>query len=164
MSISRWINKGVLVHIHNGILLSYKKEHIWVSSHEMDEPGSYYTEWRKSERHTLCIKAYTYGIKKDSTSDPTSTAAKETQMWRTDFGLSGESWWWDNLREQHWNIYITICEIDLRSRFDAWDRVLGAGALGWLWKMRWGRGFWMGNICTPMADSCQCMAKPTTVL
>jgi len=23
-----------------------------------------------------------------------------------------------------------------------------------------GGGFKMGNICTPMADSCQCMAKP----
>ena len=27
-----------------------------------------------------------------------------------------------------------------------------------------GGGFWMGNTCTPMADSCQCMAKTTTVL
>ena len=27
-----------------------------------------------------------------------------------------------------------------------------------------GRGFRMGNTCTPMADSCECMAKTTTVL
>ena len=27
-----------------------------------------------------------------------------------------------------------------------------------------GEGFRMGNTCTPMADSCQCMAKTTTVL
>ena len=27
-----------------------------------------------------------------------------------------------------------------------------------------GGGFRMGNICTPMADSCQCMAKTTTIL
>ena len=27
-----------------------------------------------------------------------------------------------------------------------------------------GRGFKMGNTCTPMADSCQCMAKTTTIL
>ena len=27
-----------------------------------------------------------------------------------------------------------------------------------------GRGFRMGNICTPMADSCECMAKTTTIL
>ena len=37
MSISRWMDKEVVVHIHNGILLNYKKEHIWVSSNEVDE-------------------------------------------------------------------------------------------------------------------------------
>ena len=26
------------------------------------------------------------------------------------------------------------------------------------------RGFRMGNTCTPMADSCQCMAKTITIL
>ena len=27
-----------------------------------------------------------------------------------------------------------------------------------------GRGIGMGNTCKPMADSCQCMTKPTTIL
>ena len=27
-----------------------------------------------------------------------------------------------------------------------------------------GRGFWMGNTCVAMADSCRCMAKTTTIL
>ena len=49
MSIDRWMDK-VVVHIHNGILLSHKKEHIWVSSDEMDEPRTYYTGWSESER------------------------------------------------------------------------------------------------------------------
>ena len=40
----------VVVHIHNGILLSHKKEHIWVISDEVDEPRTYYTEWSESER------------------------------------------------------------------------------------------------------------------
>ena len=34
----------------DGILLSHKKEHIWVSSNEVDEPRAYYTEQSKSER------------------------------------------------------------------------------------------------------------------
>ena len=34
-----------------------------------------------------------------------------------------------------WNMYITIYEIDGQSRFDAWDRVLRAGALEWPWGM-----------------------------
>ena len=43
------MDKEVVVHIYNGILLSHKKEHIWVSSDEVDEPGSYYIEWSGSE-------------------------------------------------------------------------------------------------------------------
>ena len=42
-----------MVHIHNGILLSYKKERIWVNSKEVDETRAYYTEWSKLERETL---------------------------------------------------------------------------------------------------------------
>ena len=58
-------------------------------------------------------------------------------------GLCGRKWEWDDLREQHWNMYITICEIDRQSTFDAWDRVLRAGALWWPWGMGWG-GRWEG--------------------
>ena len=49
MSIDRWMDK-VVVHIHNGILLSHKKEHIWVSSNEVNESKTCYTEWSKSEK------------------------------------------------------------------------------------------------------------------
>ena len=35
-------------------------------------------------------------------------------------------------------MYIIICETDCQSRFDAWDRVLRAGALGWPRGMEWG--------------------------
>ena len=44
ISIERLMDKEYLVHIHNGILLSHKKEHIWVSSNEVDEPKTFYTE------------------------------------------------------------------------------------------------------------------------
>ena len=33
-----------MVHIYNGLLLDHKKEHIWVSPNEVDEPSAYYTE------------------------------------------------------------------------------------------------------------------------
>ena len=32
---------------YNGILLSFKEEHIWVSPNEVDEPRAYYTEWQR---------------------------------------------------------------------------------------------------------------------
>ena len=47
-------------------------------------------------------------------------------------------------REWHWNMYITICEMNRQSRFDAWYRVLGAGAHGWPRRMVWG-GRWQGS-------------------
>ena len=53
-------------------------------------------------------------------------------------GLCGRRRGWDDLREERWNMYITICETDRQSRFDAWDRVLRAGALEWPWEMGWG--------------------------
>ena len=44
----------------NEILLTYQTECTWVSSHEVDETGTYYTEWSKSERErqTLYINEY----------------------------------------------------------------------------------------------------------
>ena len=36
MSIDRWRGKEAVVLIYNGILLSHKKEHIWVSFNEVD--------------------------------------------------------------------------------------------------------------------------------
>ena len=45
-----------MVHIPNGISLNHKKEPIWVSANEKDEPGAYYTEWSKSEREKqMCV-------------------------------------------------------------------------------------------------------------
>ena len=46
------MDKELVVHIHNGILLSHKKELIQVGSNEVDEPRTYYTERSKSERET----------------------------------------------------------------------------------------------------------------
>ena len=66
MSIDRWVDKEVVVRIHNGILFSYKKECIWVSSNEVDETGAYYTEWSKLERKTPIpyINAYTRNLER----------------------------------------------------------------------------------------------------
>ena len=41
-------------------------------------------------------------------------------------------------------MYIIICETESQSRFNAWDRVLRAGALGWPRGMEWG-GRWEGG-------------------
>ena len=41
---SRWMDTEIMVHIYSGILLSYKKEHIWVSPKEVEERRACYTE------------------------------------------------------------------------------------------------------------------------
>ena len=35
---------------------------------------------------------------------------------------------------------------------------------GWYGDARWGERFRMGNTCTPVADSWQCMAKPYNIV
>ena len=44
MSTDRWMDKEAVVHVYNGVLLSHKKECIWVSFNEVDKPLDYYTE------------------------------------------------------------------------------------------------------------------------
>ena len=49
MSIDSLIDKEIVTHIYDGILLSDKKEYIWVSSNLVDKPRIYYIEWSKYE-------------------------------------------------------------------------------------------------------------------
>ena len=60
------MDKEAVVHIHSGILLSYKKECIWVHSNEVDETGADYTEWSKPERETLIqyINSYIWNLER----------------------------------------------------------------------------------------------------
>ena len=44
ISIDRWIDKEVVVHIHYGILPSHLKEQIWVTGTEVSEPRTCYAE------------------------------------------------------------------------------------------------------------------------
>ena len=56
----------IMVYIVNGILINYKKEHIWVSSEEVDELRAYYTEWSKSkrERQIQYINTYLWNLER----------------------------------------------------------------------------------------------------
>ena len=55
-----------MVHTYNGILLSHKKEHFWVSSSEVNECRACYREWNKSvrEKQILYINAYIRNLEK----------------------------------------------------------------------------------------------------
>ena len=64
ISTDRWMGKEAVIHIHNGILLSHKKEHMRVSSNEVDEPRACYTEWSESEKQILYINAWIWNLEK----------------------------------------------------------------------------------------------------
>ena len=53
MSIHRWMDTEIVVHIYNGILLGHKKEHIWVNPNEVDEPRAYHTEWSQKDKYYI---------------------------------------------------------------------------------------------------------------
>ena len=63
ISIDRWMDQAEVVHVYNGVLLSHKKESIWVSSSEVDEPRACYTdEVSQKEKNKYHILMHTYGI------------------------------------------------------------------------------------------------------
>ena len=77
-------------------------------------------------------------------------------------GKGGMIW-----EKQHRNMYIIKCETDHQSRLDAWYKC--SGLVHWDDPEGWDgeggrRGVQDGNTCKSMADSCQCMAKTTTIL
>ena len=67
------------------------------------------------------------------------------------FGLCGRRQRCDDLREQHWNMYITIC--NLQFKLEAWNRALKASTLrqprGMGWGMRWKGGSGWGTHVHP---------------
>ena len=44
------------------VVLSYKKEHIWVSYNKVDETEVYYTQWSQKEKYKSCILTHISGI------------------------------------------------------------------------------------------------------
>ena len=63
--------------------------------------------------------------------------------------------------------YTVKGETDHQPRLDAWGKC--SALVHWEDPEEWdgeggGRGIGMGNTCKSMADSCQCMAKTTTIL
>ena len=44
------MDEEVEIYMHNGVLLSPKKQQIWVNSTEVDEPGVCHTEVKKARK------------------------------------------------------------------------------------------------------------------
>ena len=77
------MDKEVVVHVHNGILLSYKRDAFesvlmrWINLEPIIQ-----NEVSQKEKDKYHILMNTYGISKDSTDDSTCRPAKEIQtLW-----------------------------------------------------------------------------------
>ena len=57
------MDKEAVVHIHNGVLLSHKTEHIWVGSDELDETEPIIeSEVSHKDKDKYCILMHIYRI------------------------------------------------------------------------------------------------------
>ena len=58
------MDKEDVAPVYNGILLSHKKERIWVSSGEVNEPRVCYTEWSqvRKRKNKYRILMHIYGV------------------------------------------------------------------------------------------------------
>ena len=50
MSMSRWVDRTTMRHLHNGILLGHKKEECFTLYNSMEEPREHYAKWNKPVR------------------------------------------------------------------------------------------------------------------
>ena len=167
MSIDRWTDKEVVVHIHNGILLSHKKEHIWVRSDEVDEPRTY-TEWSESERERQILYSNTYiwdlgewfwRIK----GQQWRNRHREQTYGHGERGGEGEMYGKSNMET-----YITICKIESQREFAVW---LGKLKQGLCIKLKGWDGQGVGreiqkgvDKCIPMTDSCWGLTENKKIL
>ena len=158
------------------MLLNYNKEHIWVSSNEVDEPRAYYTEWSESEREKQIsyINAYIWNLERRYwgsylQSSKGNADIKNRLMdlaWGRREGEGGLC------RESNMEKYITICKIDSWWEFAVWLNELKLGLCnnleGWDGEGD-GRGVQVGgDIGKSMADStsklCWCLVETNSIL
>ena len=59
------------------------------------------SEVSQKDKDQYSILTHIYGILKDGNNNPICRTEKETQRYRTTFGLFGRRLGWDDLREQH---------------------------------------------------------------
>ena len=101
MSTDRWMDTEIVEHIYNRMLLSFKKEGIWVSPNEVDGPRAYCTEWSKSERERQILyintcawnleKWYWWTYLQGSSGNPDIENRLVDIMWEGEGGTNWES-------------------------------------------------------------------------
>ena len=102
------------------------------------------SEVSQKEKYQYSILIHIWNLERSLMITLYARQQKRQRCVEQSFGLCGRGRGWDDLGEGHWNMYNIICEMNRQSGFNAWYRVLGAGALGLPRGMVWGRR-WEGG-------------------
>ena len=105
------MDKEVVVHLYEGILINLKKKRIWVTWAEVDEPTACYVEWTKSQREKQILYINVYMESRKTALDNLFSGQEErhrqrTCLW-TQQGGEGKLNWESTIEIQ----YITICKM-----------------------------------------------------
>jgi len=96
MSINRWLDSQEVVYIHNGILLSHKKEWHHAICSNMDGTRESHTEWNEPERQRQIPYDITYNWNLiSSTNEHLLRKENQSWTWRRDLWLPdgrGREW------------------------------------------------------------------------
>ena len=155
------MDKEVVVPIHNEIILNHKKECIWLSSNEVDEPRAYcISEIVQKEKDKYHILTHTYGIQKDGTDEPAGQQWRcKHRKWTCGQGGGGKE-------RVTWIETYTLPYVKLANQWKSavWCREPKSGTLwqprGVGWSARWEGG----DICIPGFDSCWYMADQHNIV
>ena len=183
-STEEWIKK-MWLNIFNRILIIHKKEQNFCHLQQHDGLGGHYTKWNKSEKDKYCMISLIYEILKlKQTSEYIKKKKKkQTQQREQTSGYQfGSNIRWGSGRykllgtryAEEYIVYPILLGLPSASALSTclmhttWLVVcftLDSILVSMLFSGgRWEAGIGMGNTCKSMADSCQCMAKPTTIL
>ena len=125
------------------------------------------SEVSQKDKHQYGILTHIYGILKDGNDNPICKTEKETQMYRTDFQTVGEGEC-GMFRENSIETRILSRVKQITSPGGMHETSAQGCCTGKTQRDGIGReageGIRMGNTCKSMANSCQCMAKTTTIL
>ena len=109
VSISRWVDKTTLGHLHSGILLRCKKQEIVTLCNSMDGPGEYYAKWNnpvKDKYHMISLMCRilwtelpTSKTETDSQTESRMTASGlgKVRVYRDRAKKKKDSWTWTTL-------------------------------------------------------------------
>ena len=135
----------------------HKKDHIWGTSNEVDEPRAYETGKSVGKRKTWTLEGWSWQICSRSSSGDADLKNRLTDKG----GEQGRGW--DEWGEQHGCMHT-----NLSWEFAVWLRELKLGLSNSLERWEWvgcGRESqeW-GATRTPMVNSCWCMTNQTNII